>query len=51
MVGLSLTSKEGVGHKQAEAATRVFQSPPLLVSYKCTVKIDKIFKVIGMLTI
>ena len=34
-----------------EAVTRVFESPPLLVSYQCTIKFDKKFKTIEILTI
>jgi len=33
-----------------EAATRKLESPPLLVSYQYTVKFDKIFNIIGTLT-
>ena len=34
-----------------EAATGVFESPPLLVSYQYAVKFDKKFKTIEILTI
>jgi hypothetical protein len=34
-----------------EAATRILKSPPLLVSYQYTVKFDKKFKTIEILTI
>jgi len=43
--------KANLKGEDIEAATRVFESPPLLISYQYKVNFDKIFRTIVILTI